>query len=255
MTIDPIIHDELRVLIAALAGGGRAEDVLDDAQRTALAAHLAGCSTCRRELALQEHVRARLARAAGAEPAPAAMVAMVRGLARSDVRPARRSRALIAVAASGWIVAACIALAWCGRPTLEVSQPPMVEAALRDFDRALESELPAPGTLVELAAGVGHPVAALAHADLRLISTWRTEIRGEQAAALAYRLGDRVIVQYVVSESLFFRQPVVRDAIQAHGVFATSHGARSVVAFAGQGAGSVVIGVLPPDELARLTPR
>lgn len=255
MRLDESTHDALRAQLAALAEGSRAGDALDDAQRGALTAHLAGCPACARELELQERVRERLAGFAHPEPAPQALAAMVRGLARGDAPHPRRSRAWVAAAAAGWATAACLALALWVRPAPVRIHPPMVEAALRDFTRALEGELPAPRALAELAAAVGHPVPPLEHPGLQLISTWRTEIRGEPAAALAYRFRDRIVVQYVLPESLLYRQPVVRDAVQAHGTFAASDGARSVIAFAGGGAGSVLVGVFPPAELARLTVR
>ncbi len=253
MRLDESIHDELRAQLAALAEGSRADDVLTGARRAALTAHLAGCSACARELELQEQVRARLVGSAPAEPAPHALAVMVRGLARGDAPRPRRSRVWVAGAASGWAAAACLALAWWAQPTSVRIHPLMVEAALRDFTRALDGELPAPQAFAELAATVGHPVPPLEHPGLQLISTWRTEIRGEPAAALAYRFRDRIVVQYVLSESLLYRQPIVRDAVQAHGTFAASDGARSVVAFAGGGAGSVLVGVISPGELARLT--
>lgn len=253
MRLDESTHDELRAQLAALAKGSGVDDVLTHAQRAALMAHLTGCPTCARELQLQEQVRARLVGFAPAEPAPHGLAAMVRGLARGGAPRARPSRAWLAAAASGWAAAACLALAWWAQPAAVRIHPPMVEAALRDFTRALEGELPAPQAFAELAATVGHPVSPLEHPGLQLISTWRTEIRGEPAAALAYRLRDRIIVQYVLSESLLYRQPIVRDAVQAHGTFAASDGARSVVAFAGGGAGSVLVGVISPGELTRLT--
>jgi hypothetical protein len=78
-------------------------------------------------------------------------------------------------------------------------------------------------------------------------------IRGEQAAVMAYRWQDRVVVQYVVSEALFFRQPVVRDSVTAAGRFTAEDGSRSVVAWPNPGAGSLIISDLPVNELERLT--
>lgn len=248
MSIDDTPHDELRAQLAALAAGDGAGDLLTVAQRAALEAHLAGCALCERELALQRQVHDRLGAIATREAAPEALAAMVRGLARPPGPPrVRSSRAAIAVAISGWMVAAVVALGWWLAPQRARVRPPMVDAALNDFDRALGRELPG------LGAGVGHPVAALAHPDLQLISSWRAEIRGEPASALAYRLRDRIVVQYVVSEALLYRQPDVREAVHAHGVFAVSEGARSVVAFARGGAGSVLVGAVSPAELISLS--
>lgn len=77
-------------------------------------------------------------------------------------------------------------------------------------------------------------------------------IRGEPAAALAYRWGDLVVVQYVVSEELFFRNPVVRQAIAARRGFVTVRGPQSVIAWPESVGGTLLVGDGSPEELVKV---
>ncbi len=56
----------------------------------------------------------------------------------------------------------------------------------------------------------------------------------------------------MISEELFFRQPVVRDAVAAAGRFVVADGAQSLVAWPGARSGSLLVGDVPPHELAAL---
>ena len=94
------------------------------------------------------------------------------------------------------------------------------------------------------------PVEPLHAPALRLVAAWTTEIMGEPTAVLAYRWDDRVIVQYIVPEHLFFRHPSVRAATAAHRVLAGADDARGVVAFPVADAGSLLVGEGSPESLA-----
>ena len=86
--------------------------------------------------------------------------------------------------------------------------------------------------------------------SLRLLAAWTTDLRGEPAAVLAYRRGDRLVVQYVVSESVFFRDPAVRRAVAERHLLAASDGAQGLVAWPTPASGLLLVGDVPARELA-----
>lgn len=244
-------HAELAELLAAYADGELAAPYAARVE-----AHLPGCERCRRELAVQRTVRDRLA-----EPfRPASPMPMIHG---ADPSLWRRVAPWV-----GWAVAAGLAAVMLlsggprGAPRpdsgivaerADTARVPMVVDALFDYRRLVRSDLPLDGVgLARVEARIPFPVVPPRSPDTRLIGAWTTEILGEPAAVLAYRWGDRVVVQYVVPESLFFAPPQVRRAVAAEGRYTASAGAQGVVAWPGAGNGSILIGDLPPARLARL---
>lgn len=240
-------------------------------------AHLLGCRTCRREMELQQAVSTRLAeisipRAPGAlreriksalaEPAvearrlpvPAIGLAVRRravGWAQILERSTRRALPWL-----GWAVAAPLAVILFMGYEVPLSTPqiPMVEAVLSDYRRTVAHELPLTGPLdlATLQADLPFPVKPLDTPQARLIGAWRTEIRGEPTAALGYRMSNRVIIQYVVSEALFFKQPVMREAVARQGRYVTADGAQNIVAWPGMQSGFLLVGELPSAVLKTL---
>ena len=130
---------------------------------------------------------------------------------------------------------------------------PMVEAALADYEARTGGELPAAASNADsLLAGLPFHVATLHTGGARVVAVWMTQIRGEPAAAVAYRWHDQVVVQYTVSERLFFRQARVRHAVARGAMYAVRQGAVSAVAWPNAGSGSIIVGNAPPLELAAL---
>jgi anti-sigma factor RsiW len=285
-------HGALAELLGAYADGE-----LPPAARARVEAHLLACDRCRRVVAAQTGIGARLA----AEPVqPMAPVFRDRVFAHAFAQPvvgttdvatasspARvpvprwRRHAAQALAWSGWAVAAALTGVLASRPTVSgrtaseltgvplgvaagppaatvppsgtPAAPPMVEAALVDYRRVRAAPLPATAPdLAAVRASVPFPVVPLRSADVRLLAAWTTRLRGEPTAALAYRWGDRVIVQYVVPERLFFRQPDVRAAVANGGVFTAASGAQGVVAWPAASSGALLVGDAAPAELARV---
>lgn len=246
-------HERLIELMSAYLDG----EVVPE-QVPMLEAHLLGCERCRQELSLQRGVRARLERQE-MERAPVALRERIKARLADDIKthPRRRSQhwRVKAPTWAGWALAACLALVlglYLGLWRNPGPQPiPMIAAALADYHHQLAGELPATDavSLEKLERSLPFPVIPIAHLRSHLIAAWSPRIRGEPAAALAYRLNGRVIVQYVVSEGLFFRQPRLRDAIAAHGLYVASAGQDSVVAWPGADNGSLLIGPVSVEQL------
>ena len=74
-------------------------------------------------------------------------------------------------------------------------------------------------------------------------------MRGEPAAVLAYRLDDRLLVQYLVAEDVFFQHPAIRAAIADHHLLRAADGDRTVVAWPDSTTGTVLVGNIPPESL------
>jgi hypothetical protein len=234
---------------------------LEDARL--IEAHVQGCEPCQRELGLLRAVRARLRHLPGIaqESALGDRVFAALGDRAVGERASRPSRRWVLATAAGWAAAAAFAALFAGRDDSGDSEdseqrlPPMVNEALREYERASVNELPKPITPAELEFRVGRRIPYIPSAELKIVSTWVTTIREEPSAAIAYRFDDRVLIQFVVSEALFFRQPVVRDAIARSGAYAARVGARAVIGRARSGTGSLLVGDISLSELDRLFPR
>jgi hypothetical protein len=225
--------------------------------------HLACCEQCQRELKLLGSVQRRLSSLGSSEQDPT-----LRGrvFARLDgesvhmnpVNP-KISRRWMLAAAGGWAAAAGFGALWLAQrnardATGTAALPPMVNEALREYERTRGLELPAPLTAGELENALGRPVPYLKSGEVTVVSSWLTTIREESSAAIAYRFRERILVQFVVSEALFLRQPVVREAIARSGVYLSQAGAQVVVGRVGRGVGSLLVGESSPEVLERLLP-
>jgi anti-sigma factor RsiW len=170
----------------------------------------------------------------------------------------------------GWGIAAGIATMWAitavrGRPASGMSMSmgtgivvvdstpeSLASAAIDDFRRVNAAELPALPNLRALEARVPFSVPALRSAHMRLIGTWVTRLHGQPVAVLAYRCHDRLVVQYVVPEPLFFLPPRVRQAIATNGLYATGVGGVHTVGWPGTDNGSLLVGEFSAAELAAM---
>jgi hypothetical protein len=74
-------------------------------------------------------------------------------------------------------------------------------------------------------------------------------VRGEPAAVLAYRLEDRLVVQYLVAEDAFFRHPAVRSAVADRHLLTATDGTRAIVAWPGTTTGTILVGDVPAQWL------
>jgi anti-sigma factor RsiW len=260
------------VLIELL--GAYADGELPAETSSQIDAHLLGCARCRSELAIHESVRGRLAvePPGGGSPALRARIAAaIAALPEPAAAPAERRTPWL-TARLRFAVAAAVAIAAAGalgareyvarrdaapaemRPLATAARAvPLLDIVLADYTRVTAGDLP--GRARDLAAvrgGVPFPVEPLRGAELRLLAAWTTDLRGEPAAVLAYRLGDGVVLQYLVPEQLFFRHPSVRAAVSERHVLAATDGPRGIVAWPEAESGSILVADMPPDRLAAL---
>ena len=242
-------------------------------------AHLVGCAQCRREVGLHEALRgrlaveppsaaspdfrARIARAIDAAPAPALPAAPELAPAgHAGAPPLVPRRVMVVLCAAAAVILALLvgAQRWVERDRQrdEVSQlaiparsVPLVSDVLADYRRVTAGDLP--GRARDLAAvreALPFPVEPLRASELRLLAAWTTDLRGEPAGVLAYRMGDHLVVQYVVSEATFFRDPAMRAGVAARHLLAASDGSQGVVAWPSAESGLLLVGDVPAHQLA-----
>ena len=242
--------------------------------RAQIDAHLVGCARCRRELRVQHEVRrilgneppvaapptfhARIADAIAAAPRPVA------DIPRAPRRPVRAGLAVAAVAlllgVGGWVVstradAGAGARQQAATRALPASAAsvPLFADVLADYRRVAMTDLPGRSRDLEaVRSAMPFAVEALRAPGLRLVGAWTTELGGEPAAVLAYRVDDRVVLQYLVSEERFFRHPAVRNAVADGRPVTSSDGGQVMVAWPARDAGIVVIGELAKERMSQI---
>jgi anti-sigma factor RsiW len=271
-------HEHVLTLLGAYA-----DDELPPEIRHEVEAHLAECAQCVQELHVQTALKHRLRAEEGAlEPSEALdrLEAHIGRLGRqAPVEPlppvgaGSRGRSPLRhrlVTWSGWLVAAGLAGLWAlgpRRPSqgmggmsmgplapVSVDSVPerIARAALRDFQQVTRAALPQGPELAAVESQVPFSVPALTAPHMRLIGAWTTTIDSVPAAVLAYRCHDRLVVQYVVPEHVFFRPPRVREAIAEAGLYAAGEGKIHAVGWPGRDNGSFLVGEFTAAELAAM---
>jgi anti-sigma factor RsiW len=273
-------HEAFVDLLAAYA-----DEELADESRREVEGHMASCELCRRELRTQVALRARLQTERPTVPRPAVsprLVAHLRAVTGTPVVAGKtlrirgwsqRLHSLLVPSAvltwGGWLLAASLALVVIQRPPpgppgmsmamgkVKVPPPdpvpePLAGAALEDFQRLNGTKLPVGTALPAVQADLPFSVPYLRSAHMRLIGSWAMEFEGERAAVLAYRCHNRLVVQYVVSERAFFRQPRLRQAIASSGLYAAGFGKLNAIAWPDIDSGSFLVGEFTPAELAAM---
>jgi anti-sigma factor RsiW len=259
--------------------GAYADDEVNLEVRRAVEAHLSECAECAQEFRLQLAVGSRLRTEQVVEEPSASLERLrshVAGLGRTTAGSRKGAPAKVRgilghpVGWSGWLVAASLALVLLtsrrqvGGPAMGMSMGPLVpvsvdsvpepvaDAALHDFLRVTQAALPQGPELKAVQAEVPFSVPALRAPHMRLIGAWTTTIDHVPAAVLAYRCHDRLVVQYVIPEHAFFRQPRVRHAIAQSGLYAAGEGKIHAVGWPGSDNGSFLVGEFTASELAAM---
>jgi anti-sigma factor RsiW len=271
-------HEHLLTLLGAYA-----DDELPPEVRHEVEIHLEECAQCIQELRVQSALKHRLRAEAHPLESPEALSrlrAHVDRLARGAPEHLPPSSADVAtshwvlwhlVTWSGWLIAASVAALWALGPWRPAGQgmggmtmgplvpvsvdsvpEPIADAALRDFQRVAGAELPQGPELASVESQVPFSVPALTAPHMRLIGAWTATIDSVPAAVLAYRCHDRLVVQYIVPEHVFFRPPRVRQAIATSGLYAAGDGKIHAVGWPGRDNGSFLVGEFTPGELAAM---
>ena len=257
-------HEVLRELLGAYADRELPPETIAQ-----IDAHLVGCAECRSALEVHDAVRTRLAAERPAAPSPglrARIAAAIDAVPAPVVVPAPRAigqRSLVWLAVVGWVAAVVLAIVLIvqasGSPLratgtraigAAVQQVPLLGGIVDDYVRVSRGNLPGRARdLSAVRAAVSFPIEPLSAPDLRLLGAWTTSVRGEPAAVLAYRLRDRLVVQYLVAEDAFFRHPAVRSAVADRHLLTAADGARALVAWPGTSTGTVLVGDVPTEWL------
>lgn len=260
-------HQVLATLLGAYADGE-----LPPETSSQIDAHLLGCARCRREVEMHTSVRERLSHEP-VMPASAELCERIM-LQIAQTSPAAVDRSRGGTAwwqTTGARVAAGAALvlgvalfsadrvrtnATAQAPALasvSARDVPLLSLILDDYRRVASADLPGRARdLDAVRAAVPFPVQPMHGDALRLLAAWSTDLEGEPAAVLAYRWRDRLVLEYLVAESTFFRHPGLRTPIGAGRTVVSSSGAQSMLAWAAPESGAVLIGDVPENELAAL---
>lgn len=260
-------HQVLATLLGAYADGELPPETVAQ-----IDAHLLGCARCRREVALHSELRDRLQREPmavaseglrdriaaqiAATPLPRALPAPV----AASTQPWWQSRVLRIGAVLGATLLAGAAVLLnrvapfgSGAAQVAVTAVPLLQHVLEDYREVISGNLPGRARdLDAVRAAVPFPVQPLRGSGLRLLAVWSTDLHGEPAAVLAYRWRDRLVLQYLVAEPVFFRHPSVRGPIAAGDAVSAVSGAQGVLAWAAPESGAILVGDVPPAQLLAL---
>jgi anti-sigma factor RsiW len=270
-------HEHLMALLGAYV-----DDELPAEVRRQVDSHVAECAQCTQELRLQVALKNRLhAEEVLTEPS-ATLTRLKEHVARlgrdasaqafqSGLRSPGRSLLWYPIVAwGGWLIAAALAAVWVAGPRRPASQgmgmsmgplapvavdsvpEPVADAALHDFRRVSQAALPQGPELAAVQSQVPFSIPALKASHMRLIGAWTATIDNVPTAVLAYRCHDRLVVQYIVPEHVFFRPPRVRQAIAASGLYAAAEGKIHAVGWPGTDNGSFLVGEFTAAELAAM---
>jgi anti-sigma factor RsiW len=264
-------HQVLRELLGAYA-----DRELPPETTAQIDAHLIGCVQCRRELEVHESIRSRLAAEPPAASSPALRSRIALALdsaptpATVAIEPPSRidlvHRRITWLAIAGWVAAIALSVVLGARTdsvgasdgrTRVIAAPvrsvPLLDGIVTDYAHVAQGDLPGRARdLSTVRAAVSFPIEPLRAPNLRLLAAWTTVVRGEPAAVLAYRLEDRLVVQYLVAEDAFFKHPAIRAAVADRHLLVATDSARSIAAWPETATGTVLVGDVPPRWLQNL---
>ena len=263
-------HQVLATLLGAYSDGE-----LPPETTSQIDAHLLGCARCRREVDVHTVVQTRLAR----EPLVPATAALHERIIGAVAIAARAPAALDVVATprSAWwqlsavrigaaLTIATVAVVFgaarlrsaartanIATASVDAATVPLFTAILDDYRTVMSSDLPGRARdLDAVRAAVPFPVQPLHREGASLLAAWSTDLRGEPAAVLAYRWHDRLVLEYLVAEPVFFRHPGVRTPVAAGALVTSRAASQGLIAWAAPEAGVILVGDVSPDELLAL---
>lgn len=245
------LHLSLQDMLA-----GYVDHELDEQEILIVEAHLAGCKTCRDDLARQQLLSQQLG-ALSVERIPASLSAHLDAVTDSEAVAHKTHRkhfepllwlenllAKFSVSATGWalscvLVAVMMVQNW---PSSYQHNIPMVQDALSQYQTIQKAALPVSNEGFDL------PVT---WPEGQLLSSWETSIGGAPAQAFAVRNGSDIIFQYRIDQNVLFRNPEVRAAIANQGSFVTQENGTEIRAIPMKASGLLMVGpskAMPADE-------
>ena len=257
-------HQVLATLLGAYTDGELPPETVSQ-----IDAHLLGCARCRREVELHTVVRERLQREPSPTASPALRARILEQVAGTVAAPRTAPslpwwKSTVVRVAGAALVTALVALAVIARPgatgtaatrtaAVDAATVPLLSTVLADYRRVTAGDLPGRARdLDAVRAAVPFPVEPLHGASVRLLAAWSTDLEGEPAAVLAYRWQDRLVLQYLVAEPVFFRHPGIRTPVASGALVTASSGAQTVLAWAAPESGAMLVGDAPASALAAL---
>ena len=260
-------HQVLATLLGAYADGE-----LPPETTSQIDAHLLGCVRCRREVELHSVMHTRLSREPIVPASTAFRDRIIEELARGrtpaqgDETPTRAwwQSARVRMGAALAIVAVAMALGVARlravaspgsarAAMIDATTVPLFVAVLDDYRRVMSSDLPGRARdLDAVRAAVPFPVQPLHDGATSLLAAWSTDLHGEPSAVLAYRWHDRLVLEYLVAEPVFFRHPAVRAPIAAGKMITAKSGAQGVLSWAAPQSGAILVGDVAPEEMLAL---
>jgi len=241
------LHLQLQDQLAAYA-----DNELDDQQRTIIKAHLAGCTNCRNDVARQQLLNQRLQNI----PVTRVSVKLNQKLdemlikARNKPKnkmPSWQLRQFIPqlsplmVSLGGWTIALLLSLfILFPNANKTLSNIPMINDVVNEYENIALNNLPRVTNVSNVSAPAQFP-------NGRLLATWKTTVGGANAQAFAVRIGNKLIIQYQISEQVFFRNPDVRQAIATMGELRTHANNLDILAIPMKNSGLLIVG--PADTI------
>ncbi|UTW11576.1 anti-sigma factor [Marinobacterium rhizophilum] len=242
------LHSQLQTWLPGYVDGE-----LEPQQALVFEAHLAGCDECRAEVARQQSLSLRLQQVAtqrlsseqhrrldavidNAPPRPAPGR---RRWLRLPSWPARLVQPFV-FGATGWALALVLIAAMLLPGVMTSKQIPMMNDVLQEYQNLPQAALAPQNARPE----VDLPARL---AGCKLVASWKTRVGGEPAEAFALQRGEHLIIEYRITENVFYRNPDVRQAIADFGDYRIRAQALEVLALPLEGAGLLVVG--PADAL------
>ncbi len=242
------LHIRLQDLLA-----GYVDDELGHQEKLIIEAHLAGCEACRSDVAHQQLIIQRLNKLPLEHLSPEAQQKIDNTLSDAllpsdEIKHQNQPISIFInwlqhlfypafITASGWSVALLliIVLLFPSLTPENSHNVPMVADVLAEYLHLDKTSLPVSNSQAKAFLPASWPNA-------HLLSTWNTTIGGEPAKAFAMRNGDKIIVQYRISEAVFFRNPDVRQAVAERGRYLSKNNDIQVLAMPLKDAGLLVVG-------------
>ena len=259
------LHETLQDLLAGYIDKElKTEDIL------LVEAHLIGCEACRNDLSRQQVLSKRIELIPSSRMTSSTHIKIDKALEQSSLNSDLEDKKSFyfwlssplyflkkymsklnyatMISASGWSVALLLAIIIFSPQISEenTSAIPMIQDALTEYSEMQDKALPVTYTDKNI-----QRKAPLSWPNTQLLSSWTTDIAGSPAQVFAIRSGHNIIFQYQVDESVFFRNPVVRQAITKEGSYFRHNIKTDVLAIPFSKSGVIVVGTknsLPKPE-------